>query len=186
METITSDAYQRLLRLQDKREKAETARKRREGTHSRKPQGHPEHDLQVACVAWFRAQYPTHAAMLFAVPNGGRRGKVEAALLKAEGVLPGVADLILLEARGGFGALCIEMKTRRRGSGQSDYQRDWQAQAEAHGNKYVITRDQAAFCREVTAYLRLPRTSATPVVRVTGEELNCAKMAVNLAKKAKF
>jgi hypothetical protein len=175
--TITADAYQRLLQIQAEREAK--ARKR-------KPQAHPEHDLQVACVAWFRKQYPTHAAMLFAVPNGGRRGKVEAALLKAEGVLPGVADLILLEARGGYGALCIEMKTRRRGSGQSDYQRDWQAEAEAQGNKYVITRDQAAFCREVTAYLRLPRTSAPTVVQVTGEELNRAEMAANLAKKAKF
>lgn len=174
---ITADAYQHLLQIQAEREAK--ARKR-------KPQAHPEHDLQVACVAWFRAQYPKDAAMLFAVPNGGRRGKVEAALLKAEGVLPGVADLILLEARGGYGALCIEMKTRRRGSGQSDYQRDWQAEAEAHGNKYVVCRDQAAFCREVTAYMRLPRTSTPTVARVTGEELNCAAMAVNLAKKTKF
>ena len=65
-------------------------------------------------------------------------------------------------------------------------QRSYRAEAERHGNKYVITRDQAAFCREVTAYLRLPRTSTPTEVRVTGEELNRAVMAANLAKKAKF
>jgi hypothetical protein len=163
-ETITADAYQRML--------AEQARQR-------KPQGHPEHDLQVACVAWFRSQYPDDAAMLFAVPNGGKRRKVEAALMKAEGVLPGVADLILLEARGGYGALCIEMKTRRRGSGQSEKQEEWQAEAERHGNKYAVARDQAEFCRIVAAYMRQERTCRPAVVSVTAEEINAAEMAGN-------
>lgn len=148
-DTITADAYQRLLQIQAEREAK--AKKRR-------PQGHPEHDLQVACVAWFRAQYPNDAAMLFAVPNGGKRRKVEAALMKAEGVLPGVSDLILLEARGGFGALCIEMKTRKKGSGQTEKQTAWQQEAMRHGNMYAVARDQAEFCRIVAAYMRQERT----------------------------
>lgn len=145
IDTMTADAYQRLLREQAEREAK--AKKRR-------PQGHPEHDLQVACVAWFRAQYPNDAAMLFAVPNGGKRRKVEATLLKAEGVIAGVADLILLEARGGFGALCIEMKTRRKDSKQSEKQSEWEQEALRHGNFYVVARDLAEFCRVVTAYMR--------------------------------
>lgn len=48
--------------------------------------------------------------MLFAVPNGGWRGKVTAAIMKREGVRAGTSDLILLAKRGPYGAMCIEMK----------------------------------------------------------------------------
>ena len=56
---------------------------------------HPESDMQMACVRWFRLQYPRHAELLFAVPNGGRRDVREAARLKAEGVVSGIPDLFL-------------------------------------------------------------------------------------------
>lgn len=72
---------------------------------------HVESRLQIACVAWFRAQYASIWNLLFSVPNGGARSKTEGAILKAEGATRGVADLLLLVARGGFGALAIEMKT---------------------------------------------------------------------------
>lgn len=172
---MTAAAFQRMIAEMEGR-----------SPKQRKPKGHPEHDVQVACVAWFRAEYPEDAAMLFAVPNGGKRGKAEAAWFKAEGVTAGVSDLIYLEARGGYGALCIETKTRRRGSGQSEKQEEWQRDAERHGNKYVVARDLAEFCREITAYRALPRTYGPLVVQVTGEELNRAKKAVNLAERTKF
>lgn len=177
IDTITADAYQRLLREQAEREAK---------AKKRKPQGHPEHDLQVACVAWFRAQYPNDAAMLFAVPNGGKRRKVEATLLKAEGVIAGVADLILLEARGGYGALCIETKTRRKGSGQSDRQKAWQLEAARHGNKYVVIRDLAEFCRVVAAYMRQDWTRNNTVVTLTASDLYTPGNAAKSAKDAKF
>ena len=74
------------------------------------------------CVSWFRLQYPDIGKLLFAVPNGGARGRTEAAIMKAEGVTAGVTDLILLLGRGGFNALCIEMKTPDRRSVLSDAQ----------------------------------------------------------------
>lgn len=174
-DTMTADAYQRLLRQQAESEKK-----------SKRPKGHPEHDLQVACVAWFRAQYPADAAMLFAVPNGGHRNAIEAARMKAEGVTPGVADLILLEARGGYGALCIETKTRRKGSGQSDRQKAWQLEAARHGNKYVVIRDLAEFCRVVAAYMRQDWTRNNPVVTLTASDLYTPENAAKSAKDAKF
>ena len=174
-DTITADAYQRLLREQAQRE-----------TKNKRPKGHPEHDLQVACVAWFRAQYPEDAAMLFAVPNGGRRGAIEAKRLKDEGATAGVSDLIYLEARGGYGALCIETKTRRRGSGQSDRQKEWQRQAEAHGNKYVVARDFAAFCREIVAYKRLPLTRNNQRVTLSGSDIVAAINGLKSGKDKKF
>lgn len=54
-----------------------------------------ESKLQQSCVKWFRLQYPDHANLLFAIPNGGHRNIITAKRLKAEGVLPGVADLFL-------------------------------------------------------------------------------------------
>lgn len=110
-----------------------------------------EHRLQVACVQWFRYQYPKHAHNLFAVPNGGKRDKVTAAKLKAEGALAGVADLILLIQSKGYGALLIEMKTS---SGrQADSQKAWQKAIEKDGYKYVICRSISDFMKEVNSYM---------------------------------
>lgn len=110
-----------------------------------------EHRLQVACVQWFHYQYPNHAHNLFAVPNGGKRDKVTAAKLKAEGALAGVADLILLIQSKGYGALLIEMKTS---SGrQADSQKAWQKAIEKDGYKYVICRSISDFIKEVNSYM---------------------------------
>lgn len=54
-----------------------------------------EHELQKACMTWFRLQYPHLKRLLFAIPNGGWRGAEEAKRFKAEGVVAGVSDLFL-------------------------------------------------------------------------------------------
>lgn len=112
-----------------------------------------EHRIQAACVNWFRLQYPTHASALFAVPNGGRRDRVSGAKLKAEGVLPGVSDLILLLPRGRHHGLLIEMKTER--GKQSQAQRDWQRDMVHRGYKYMVIRSIDEFIDRVTDYLLL-------------------------------
>lgn len=142
--TLPLDAYQRLLAQQEKNERRARPR-------------HQESTLQKTCVAWFRAQYPDHALMLFAVPNGGGRSRIEAGIMKAEGVTAGVADLILLEARGGYGALCIEMKTRDKSSKQRPSQKAWQEAAERAGNRYVVIRSFEAFRAVVTDYMGPPK-----------------------------
>ena len=149
--TLALDAYRRLLAQQ---EEADRKAKRR-----KKP-GHEESLIQRACVAWFRAQYPTHALMLFAVPNGGGRSRVEAAIMKAEGVTAGVSDLILLESRGGYGALCIEMKTEEKSSRQRPSQKSWQAAAEKVGNRYQGVRSLEEFQFIVKSYMSLPGAPA--------------------------
>lgn len=82
-----------------------------------------EHAEQAAVVNFaerLKGAYP-ELALLFAVPNGAaltwqedRRGKrfsPQAAKLKAEGLKPGVPDLILPVSRHGYHCLFIEMKT---------------------------------------------------------------------------
>ena len=88
---------------------------------------------------------------MFAVPNGGLRGKREAAIMKAEGMTAGVADMILLMPRKGYASLCIEFKTEK--GRQTQNQKDWQHEAGKHGNKYVIVRNFSQFVKEITAYL---------------------------------
>jgi hypothetical protein len=116
----------------------------------RKP-SHEEHDLQCACVNWFNLQHPNMRLNLFAVPNGGRRDKVTGARLKAEGVRPGVPDLILLKQRHGYGALLIEMKTPK--GVLSQLQRIWRDHITKDGYKHVVCRSVQDFINEVENYL---------------------------------
>lgn len=111
-----------------------------------------EHRIQCACVRWFAVQHPKLRYRLFAVPNGGRRDATTAAKLKAEGVVPGVADLILLRSNHDYGALLIEMKTAK--GRQSTSQKAWQNEVCSCGEyKYVVCRSLDDFIREVNDYL---------------------------------
>lgn len=165
-DSLHMDAYRRLLERQERNARRATSR-------------HEESALQRTCVAWFRAQYPEHASMLFAVPNGGGRSRTEAAIMKGEGVTAGVSDLILLEARGGWGALCIEMKTRSKSSRQRPSQKAWQEAAERAGNRYVVIRSLEAFMAVVTEYMGLP---AIGRVTIRGAELAAAFSAEDRGK----
>lgn len=112
---------------------------------------HHESKLQQGCIFWFRSQYPKLRKLLFAVPNGGKRWKTESKILLAEGVVPGVSDLILLVPRKEHGALCIEMKYGK--NDLSNHQQDFKRDAEKYGNKYIVCRTVDEFIREVTFYL---------------------------------
>lgn len=113
-----------------------------------------EHSLQSRCVRWFRLTFPNMRHNLFAVPNGGYRTKTTAALMKAEGQLSGVADLILLKRKGKCGALLLEAKVK--GNYQSDNQKLWQSLIEADGYEYRIFHTLEEFIEIVTEYLNRP------------------------------
>lgn len=123
----------------------------KEPQRRRKPRDE-EHQIQCACVRWFSYQYPELHGRLFAVPNGGRRDETTAAKLKAEGVVAGVADLILLRRNRDYGALLIEMKTPT--GRQSDSQKKWQFTLCSESKyKYVVCRSLDDFIKEVNDYL---------------------------------
>lgn len=110
-----------------------------------------ESNLQKACVKWFCLQYPQLADVFFAVPNGGARSAVTGAILKAEGVRKGVADLLLLVPNKKYHGLCIEMKTKK--GRQSLSQRLWQWAVTRQGYKYIICRSVEDFVKEIEDYL---------------------------------
>jgi hypothetical protein len=81
-----------------------------------------EHQEQVALFEWaaFQECVWPELRLLHAIPNGGKRDKVTAARLKAEGVKPGVPDVCLPVPRGDKHGLYIEMKRRKGGSVSAD------------------------------------------------------------------
>ena len=80
----------------------------------------------------------TVADYLIAVPNGGLRNPIEAALLRAEGAKAGVSDLLLPIARQGAHGLWIEMKRPGGGGRETDAQRAWRSRMERAGYRAIV------------------------------------------------
>lgn len=73
-----------------------------------------EHKEQVAVIQWWahaHKKYGLPEFALFAIPNGGHRHMLTAVRLKAEGVRPGIPDLMLAVAKGSYSGVFIEMKS---------------------------------------------------------------------------
>ncbi len=119
-----------------------------------------EHTEQAAVFRWAWGTKKTPGAvlvypeleLLYAIPNGGKRDKKVAARMKAEGVNPGVPDMCLPVARGGYHSLWIELKTER--GRLTAEQKWWLGILEAHGNKALMCRGAAATIKAIEEYLR--------------------------------
>ena len=111
-----------------------------------------ESRLQQACVRWFNLQHGNLRLLLIAIPNGARRDRINGQRLKAEGMVAGAADLILLVPNSRGQILCIEMKTER--GRQSPSQKDFQTAIENVGNKYVVCRSVDDFIHQVNDHLK--------------------------------
>lgn len=114
-----------------------------------------EHQLQCACVHWYRFAYARFSDLLFAIPNGGRRDVVTGRKLKDEGVLAGVADLFLAIPNREYHGLFIEMKTDK--GRQSEAQKNFQRAVTGAGYNYAICRSKEDFSAVVTSYLHRVR-----------------------------
>lgn len=79
---------------------------------------------------WAEAKYP-ELCLLYHVPNEGKRSRAAGGRLKAEGLKPGVPDLCLPVARGGFHGLYIELKAQ--GGKVTANQEKWIAELTAQG-----------------------------------------------------
>ncbi len=124
-----------------------------------------ETSYQKAVISWFRLQHPKLEKLLIHVPNGGSRSKIkvkakngdtkeislEGKELKQMGATAGVADLLLLTPRQGYGCLAIEMKTED--GKQSTNQKEWQLEMIRARNKYVVCRSVQEAIEEISKYL---------------------------------
>lgn len=106
---------------------------------------HAEADFQIGVVRFLRMA----GHFVFAVPNGGSRNIIEAANLKAQGVMAGVSDLILLLPKKVY---FIELKNPNGKGRQSPGQREFEENVRAYGNEYLLWDNWAQVEQFVNAH----------------------------------
>lgn len=112
-----------------------------------------EHEEQAQFIRMVETAFPPGvAALLFAIPNGGRRHIKTAVDLKHEGVRSGVPDLYFAYPHRGYHGLFIEMK-RRRGGRVSEEQKAYIDALIDKGYAVKVCRGCDEAFRELTAYL---------------------------------
>ncbi len=116
----------------------------------------PEESVeQTRLFQWARMQsgcWP-ELNLLYHIPNGGSRHKLEAAHLKQQGVKAGVPDLCLPVARGGCHGLYIEMK-RIRGGRVTPEQQAWMNALMAEGYTVALCRGWEVASDVILKYLK--------------------------------
>lgn len=132
-----------------------------------------EHAEQSLVVQWAKLnerQYP-ELSCLFAIPNLGvkfqgdeLRGFALMARLKAQGLQPGMPDLCLPVARGGYNALFIEMKriklrvtktkgVMREATKPTPKQEEWHKKLTITGNLVLVCYTAEHAQQAITGYL---------------------------------
>ena len=71
-----------------------------------------EHNEAVTFMEELTLRYPSEAALIFHIPNEGRRNPWTGKYLKQEGMKSGVPDYFLPVAAGSYHGLFIELKRR--------------------------------------------------------------------------
>lgn len=74
---------------------------------------HTESKLQSACIRWARLQWPQLRTLLFSIPNGVATSASQGRILKAEGMVAGVADTFLAVPTPDNAGTFIEFKQER-------------------------------------------------------------------------
>lgn len=135
----------------------------KQGNTKMKELAHSEDSIQAECFAWFHNTYPLCRGLMYHIPNGGLRDKIEANKLKAMGVISGIPDICLaIPSRmprekitvglSVYGALYIEMKRVKTGT-HSEAQKSVQNSLKEAGNCVLECRTVEDFKKIITEYL---------------------------------
>ena len=117
---------------------------------------HLESDLQIACKRWFGRTYPALNALLFAIPNGGKRNIREAERLRQEGVEAGIPDMMLAVPTSKHHGMFIEMKAGRNKPTRN--QNEKLKLLEEKGYKTHVVRTKEEFILAIENYLQVETT----------------------------
>lgn len=126
-----------------------------EKTLSRCPPIQHEANEQEALFNWtafVHGKFP-EVDLLYHIPNGGSRNRLEAANLKRQGVKAGVPDLCLPVARGGFHGMYIEMKYGKNKASKD--QEQWLCELRKQGYVAVVCYGWEQAAEMITKYLEL-------------------------------
>ena len=114
-----------------------------------------EADQQRKLFQWttfIRAEYP-EIDLMFHIPNGGSRNKLEAANLKKQGVKAGVPDLFLPVSRGGYHGLFIELKYDK--NKPTEKQTEWLKNLNEQGYAVAVCYGCDEASKKILKYLKL-------------------------------
>jgi len=109
-----------------------------------------EHTMQVKVVQYVRTFFPE--ILILSIPNGSGTTAHNRLALYAEGLLPGVPDLFIPEARKGFHGLWIEMKTKE--GVESAAQKRIRNNLEDNGYLCYVARSEQTAINIIEAYLQ--------------------------------
>lgn len=113
-----------------------------------------EDEEQAAVFEWaalMEHKYPC-LHIMYHVPNGEKRDKATAAKLKRMGVKPGVCDIVLPAARGGYHGLYIEMKVGD--NKPSPEQKDFMRALDIEGYFVTLAYGAAEAIRLIERYVK--------------------------------
>ena len=99
----------------------------------------------------------TYGSYLFAIPNGGRRERIEAKILKGQGVKAGVWDLFFPVARLGAHGLWLETKANH--NKLTDGQAEWGPRMDRAGYETVVFYDWPDAMDALKAYVANDRAT---------------------------
>lgn len=102
---------------------------------------------------WAACEHP-ELALMYHVPNEGKRSRSAGYELVKQGMKQGVPDICLPVPRGGYGALYIELK-RKKGGKVSEEQRGWIDALNRAGNKAVVCRGFDEAKAAIEEYIKL-------------------------------
>lgn len=111
--------------------------------------GGDEEGLQMATAEAYRRLFAGRV-VAFHCPNGGKRAALAAAKLKACGVMPGVADWVVLRRQRPAGLIELKTEDGRQSPEQKAFQRD----VEEAGCDYRVVRDVREFIQVLTEWSR--------------------------------
>lgn len=110
-----------------------------------------EHLEQVEFVKWFNGVEQFRDLILFAIPNGGKRGIKTASKLKLEGVYAGISDLCILLPNGK--SVFIEMK-KEKGGKLSPAQIDFINKSQSLGHTVIVANGCNDASKKLIDYLK--------------------------------
>ncbi len=118
-----------------------------------------EHHEQCAFFHYvqIRANQQPELNYIFAIPNGGQRHVLVAAKLKREGVKPGVSDIFVPIARGGFHGLFIELKFGK--NPLSKTQKEFGTAVSEQGYKFAMAVGSDKAIEILESYLSMKKNS---------------------------
>jgi hypothetical protein len=104
-----------------------------------------ENNLQAEIYKWYHNNYclktSEQRGLIFSIPNGGTRNKLEALTLKSTGLLKGASDMVLIFPNGKL--IFLELKIEK--GVQSDEQKDFESRVKLLGYEYHLIRSLEEF-----------------------------------------